>query len=105
MTFFITGSWPRDGILRVEIMKNPPESYTVEESYEKERTMQLFQQRQNDEIFSVLGIFNDNAGNPEYYPETSETEVGQEQTEEIVEEIEKSGLSDNESLIVVFFFL
>ena len=55
----IKGSWPRDGILRVEIMKNPPEHYTVEQSYEKERTLQLFQQRQNDDIFpSVFSMFN-----------------------------------------------
>ena len=63
-------------------MKNPPDQYTVEQSYEKERTMQLFAQRQNDEIFSsVFGIFTDNAGNIEdqYYEEQNteeEIEIG-----------------------------
>ena len=87
MIYYFLGSWPRDGILRVEIMKNPPDQYTVEQSYEKERTMQLFAQRQNDEIFSsVFGIFTDNAGNIEdqYYGEQNEN------TEIIIEEVEDS---------------
>jgi len=99
----IKGSWPRDGILRVEIMKNPPDQYTVEQSYEKERTMQLFAQRQNDEIFSsVFGIFTDNAGNIEdqYYEEqNTENEVEIETIEEVV--VEEVGMSsDNESSIL-----
>ncbi len=48
-------TWPRDGILRVEIMKNAPEKYSVLESYEKERNLQLMQ-RQNEELF--LTMFN-----------------------------------------------
>jgi hypothetical protein len=55
---FILGSWPRDGILRVEIMKNPPEYYTVEMSYEKERNLQLLQ-RQNEELFlTMFSVFS-----------------------------------------------
>ena len=53
MRISIKGSWPRDGILRVEIMKNPPENYCVEQSYEKERNLQLMQ-RQNDELFYTM---------------------------------------------------
>ena len=54
----VKSSWPRDGILRVEIMKNPPEHYTVEESYEKERNLQLMQ-RQNDELFyTMFNVFS-----------------------------------------------
>lgn len=54
----IKGSWPRDGILRVEIMKNPPEFYTVEQSYEKERNLQSLQ-RQNEEIFyAMFNVFS-----------------------------------------------
>ena len=51
----IKETWPRDGILRVEIMKNPPEEYSVEQSYEKERDLQLLQ-RQNEDLF--LTMFN-----------------------------------------------
>ena len=51
----IKDTWPRDGILRVEIMKNPPEHYTVEQSYEKERDLQILQ-RQNEDLF--LTMFN-----------------------------------------------
>lgn len=54
----IKGSWPRDGILRVEIMRNPPEFYTVEQSYEKERTLQLMQ-RHNEELFyTMFNVFS-----------------------------------------------
>ncbi|CAB4062657.1 Membralin [Lepeophtheirus salmonis] len=34
-------SWPREGILRVEIMRGPPESYSLAQSYDKERKLQL----------------------------------------------------------------
>lgn len=30
--------WPRDGILRVEIVRNAPDNYTIVNSYEKEYT-------------------------------------------------------------------
>jgi len=37
----ISTSWPRDGILRVEIVKSPPEDYNIEHSYQKERKLAL----------------------------------------------------------------
>lgn len=39
-------NWPRDGILRVEIVRNAAEDYTVEKSYEKEERLR---QREGEE--------------------------------------------------------
>ncbi|XP_034835046.1 membralin [Maniola hyperantus] len=35
----VKDSWPRDGILRVEILRNPANDYTIEQSYAKERKL------------------------------------------------------------------
>ena len=37
----ISSTWPRDGILRVEIVRSPPEDYNIEHSYQKERKLAL----------------------------------------------------------------
>ena len=37
----VKDTWPRDGILRVEIMKEPPETYGIDASYEKERKTRI----------------------------------------------------------------
>ncbi len=42
-------TWPRDGILRVEIVKNPQADYGIEQSYEKERRLQI-RNRAKDEL-------------------------------------------------------
>ncbi|KAK7065336.1 hypothetical protein SK128_021849 [Halocaridina rubra] len=47
----IREDWPRDGILRVEVIRNPSEDYSVEQSYEKEERLQ---QRQL-EFLGALG--------------------------------------------------
>ncbi|KAK8745440.1 hypothetical protein OTU49_000189 [Cherax quadricarinatus] len=47
----IRDDWPREGILRVEVIRNPSEDYTVEQSYEKEERLQ---QRQL-EFLGALG--------------------------------------------------
>ena len=31
----ISPTWPRDGILRVEIVRQPPQDYTIQHSYSK----------------------------------------------------------------------
>lgn len=36
----VRDEWPREGILRVEVIRNPSEDYTVEQSYEKEERLQ-----------------------------------------------------------------
>ena len=54
----VKDSWPRDGILRVEIMKNPPEVYSVDESYEKERTLQSLHRHNDDLIYSIFNVFS-----------------------------------------------
>lgn len=36
----VRDDWPREGILRVEVIRNPSEDYTVEQSYEKEERLQ-----------------------------------------------------------------
>jgi hypothetical protein len=44
---------PREGILRVEVMRDVPESYSLKDSYEKERKLQIAQ-RQNEELFEFF---------------------------------------------------
>ncbi|KPJ14733.1 Membralin [Papilio machaon] len=48
----VKDSWPRHGILRVEILKNPAHDYTIEQSYAKERKLK----RDKEEFNSMLGI-------------------------------------------------
>ncbi|XP_046969932.1 membralin [Vanessa cardui] len=48
----IKDSWPRDGILRVEILRNPSQDYTIEQSYAKERKLK----KDKDELNSMLGM-------------------------------------------------
>ncbi|XP_038211032.1 membralin [Zerene cesonia] len=48
----IKDSWPRDGILRVEILRNPSQDYTIEQSYAKERKLK----KDKDEINSMLSM-------------------------------------------------
>ena len=35
----VSETWPRDGILRVEIVKSPPEEYNIEHSYSREKQL------------------------------------------------------------------
>lgn len=53
----IQKDWPRDGILRVEIIQNAAENYTLIDSYRKE-----YLRKQLTEMF---GIFNDMEDNPD----------------------------------------
>lgn len=48
----IKSSWPRDGILRVEILKNPSADYNVEQSYAKESRLK----HDKDDMSSVFGM-------------------------------------------------
>ncbi|XP_047030742.1 membralin [Helicoverpa armigera] len=45
-------TWPRDGILRVEILRNPAQDYTIEQSYAKERKLK----KDKEELNSMLGM-------------------------------------------------
>lgn len=45
----VKDTWPRDGILRVEIMRDAPDDYDVESSYEKERLIQ-FRNRATEDL-------------------------------------------------------
>ncbi|XP_057321186.1 membralin isoform X2 [Microplitis mediator] len=49
----IRDEWPRDGILRVEILRNGAEDYSIEKSYAKEEKLR---QEKVDDLTSVLGI-------------------------------------------------
>ncbi|XP_043785174.1 membralin isoform X3 [Apis laboriosa] len=49
----IRDDWPRDGILRVEILKNGGEDYSIEKSYAKEEKLR---QEKVDDLTSALGI-------------------------------------------------
>ncbi|XP_075981070.1 membralin [Anticarsia gemmatalis] len=48
----VKDSWPRDGILRVEILRNPAHDYTIEQSYAKERKLK----KDKDDLNSMLGM-------------------------------------------------
>ncbi|XP_073953577.1 membralin-like [Choristoneura fumiferana] len=48
----VKDSWPRDGILRVEILRNPAHDYSIEQSYAKEHKLK----KDKDELNSMLGI-------------------------------------------------
>ncbi|XP_034946149.1 membralin isoform X2 [Chelonus insularis] len=50
----IRNDWPRDGILRVEILRNGAEDYSIEKSYAKEEKLR---QEKVDDLSSVLEIF------------------------------------------------
>lgn len=50
----IRDDWPRDGILRVEILRNGGEDYSIEKSYAKEEKLRQIKM----EDFSALGILN-----------------------------------------------
>ncbi|XP_011704043.1 PREDICTED: membralin isoform X2 [Wasmannia auropunctata] len=49
----IRDEWPRDGILRVEILRNGGEDYSIEKSYAKEEKLR---QEKVDDLTNVLGI-------------------------------------------------
>ncbi|XP_015591496.1 membralin isoform X2 [Cephus cinctus] len=49
----IKDEWPRDGILRVEILRNGADDYSIEKSYAKEEKLR---QEKVDDIANVLGI-------------------------------------------------
>ncbi|CAH0590351.1 unnamed protein product [Chrysodeixis includens] len=48
----VKDSWPRDGILRVEILRNPAQDYTIEQSYAKEKKLK----KDKEELNSMLGM-------------------------------------------------
>ncbi|XP_044737296.1 membralin [Chrysoperla carnea] len=51
----VKNDWPRDGILRVEILRNAGHDYNIEQSYAKEEKLK---QDKSDEIASLLGILS-----------------------------------------------
>lgn len=48
----VKDSWPRDGILRVEILRHPVQGYTIEQSYAKEKKLR----KDKEDFNSVLGM-------------------------------------------------
>ncbi|XP_058808363.1 membralin-like isoform X2 [Phymastichus coffea] len=51
----VRDDWPRDGILRVEILRNAGEDYSIEKSYAKEEKLR---QEKVEDLSSVLGILS-----------------------------------------------
>ncbi|KAF5280289.1 hypothetical protein FQR65_LT03098 [Abscondita terminalis] len=49
----IKNTWPRDGILRVEIVRNPGQDYSIEKSYAKEQKLKLDKE---EDFTSMLGF-------------------------------------------------
>ncbi len=55
----VKDAWPRDGILRVEIMRGAPGDYSVEQSYDKEHSLQQAKSRQQqDDITMFFNLFS-----------------------------------------------
>lgn len=50
----VKDSWPRDGILRVEILRNPSQDYGIEQSYAKERKLR----KDKEEVNTMLGMLS-----------------------------------------------
>lgn len=48
----VKDSWPREGILRVEILRNPAQDYSIEQSYAKEKKLR----KDKDELNSMIGM-------------------------------------------------
>ncbi|XP_043466783.1 membralin isoform X2 [Leptopilina heterotoma] len=51
----VKDGWPRDGILRVEILRNAADDYSIEKSYAKEEKLR---QVKVDDLTNVLGILS-----------------------------------------------
>jgi len=76
----ISSSWPRDGILRVEIVRSPPEDYNIEHSYQKERKLAL-RHRELDHLGTLFSsILTGDSGQSEPL-EHQEVESSGEKTE------------------------
>ncbi|VEN57114.1 unnamed protein product, partial [Callosobruchus maculatus] len=50
----VKDTWPRDGILRVEIVKNAGKDYTIEQSYAKEEMLK--QQGKSEDFAQMIGL-------------------------------------------------
>jgi len=76
----ISSTWPRDGILRVEIVRSPPEDYNIEHSYQKERKLAL-RHRELDHLGTLFSsILTGDSGYSEPL-EAQETESSGEKVE------------------------
>ncbi len=79
----VQDSWPRDGVVRVEIIRGAPEDYSLGHSYEKERILQARNGQQHDtselflffSAFTGPGIMEDFFGEMSTHDEESETTV------------------------------
>lgn len=49
----VRDEWPRDGILRVEILRNAGDDYSIEKSYAKEEKLR---QEKVEDLSSMLGL-------------------------------------------------
>ncbi len=54
----VKNTWPRDGVLRVEVVHRPRPDYGLADSYEKERAIHLRHARQHEEIGAFLWAFS-----------------------------------------------
>lgn len=87
----VAKSWPRDGVLRVEIQKSPPGDYNVEQSYQKERRLALRHREHMDQLGSFLfsSILTGDLGFSKEKPvkDKEESEVADESSGEGKEEL------------------
>lgn len=50
----VVSNWPKDGILRVEIIRNMKEGYSLQDSYAKEESLSKMEREDGSTIFSLL---------------------------------------------------
>jgi len=87
-------------------MKNPPEVYSVDESYEKERTLQSLHRHNDDLIYSIFNVFSSDGILESYFSEAKpqeEEDASSSHSEDAIGPDEKLAPvtnESNESLIV-----
>ncbi|XP_059096044.1 uncharacterized protein LOC131890654 isoform X2 [Tigriopus californicus] len=92
----VKDTWPRDGILRVEILRNAPPGYDLEQSYEKERRLQMRSQHQQDELAMILAAFSSHGIVEDFFGEReSESGTGSGDTQSAGLSDEKLGFDEN----------
>lgn len=96
--------WPRDGILRVEVIRDfeedPSFPYTVEQSYEKERKMQLrMRQREQVQMTPIISLFSTQGVMTDFFDSPSEPEGADSGSEKASNVTNTSQEKTNETLI------
>jgi len=83
----VSSTWPREGILRVEIVRSPPDTYSIQDSYRKERKLAL-RHRELDHLGALFStILTSDSG----HSETAAVKPPEESSGEASESVEGEG--------------